>query len=144
MTTIQNVNQSRWGFHSCNRETFLKLKKLQNFYWKALRKQAEWNRWNRKEPQNRLLRKWFRNEKNQKTGFEIIGPKPEPKVYPVFKKWKNYYLPDGSHALDDMGVLADYTNARTPRKTLEEVKPLKFSIEKIDKMISELEAFENS
>lgn len=140
MTVIQNVSQSRFGFHACNYETYKKIKKLYGFYWKALRRNAEWERWNRKEPQNRILRKWYRNEKGQKTGFEIVGPKPEPQRYPIFGTLN--YVPKGGHALKAMGVVDAYLTAKHPYATPEAVKPLGLSVEQIDNMLAHLEKFE--
>jgi len=48
------THQSRWGFHPCSYETYLKLKFLNKFYVKGLRQIASWERWNRKMPHNRL------------------------------------------------------------------------------------------
>lgn len=141
MTTIQNVHKSRFGFHACDYPTFLKIKKLHKLYWQAVRRHAEWVRWDRKLPKNRLLKKWYRNEKGQKTGFEIIGPKPEPKRYPIFGALN--YIPQGEPSLSSMGVINDYLIARHPYATPEEVKPLCLSIEKIDNMLSCLENFES-
>jgi hypothetical protein len=125
MTNVNNVYQSRWGFHSCNYETYLKLKKLKKYYWKAIYRIAEWNRWNNKLPHNRIIRKWHRNEKGQRVGFEIVGQKPEPQRLPVFTR----------------EVLSDFENARLPYKTVEEIKPLYFSLNQIDSMLKELENF---
>lgn len=150
MTTTQNIQknkfnqdayQSRWGWHSCDHETYLKLKKLKKLYFKALHRNAEWERWVRKQPQNQVLRKWFRNDKGQKTHFEIVGPMVEPKIYPVFGGKR--YVPKGEHALNDMGVLDAYNNARTPRATPDEVKPIGLTIEQINNMLAHLEKVDN-
>lgn len=139
--TEKKVYKGRFGFHACDYDTYCKLKKLHAYYWKALRRYAEWERWNRKDPSNRLLRKWFRNEKGQKTGFEIVGPKPEPVQYPVFID-ANYYKIKGTHRLKSESVLEDYQKARTPYATEEAVQPLTLSVDKINKMLALLEAFE--
>jgi hypothetical protein len=140
MTQTFTAVKGRFGFYPCDYETFLKVKKLHSFYWKALRRNAEFERWCRKAPQNRVIRKWFRDEKGRKTGSEIVGPKPEPKCYPIFHT--RNYVPQGFHALEDMGILQAYQSARTPREKAEDVAPLNLSVEKIDKMLAELEAFE--
>jgi len=150
MTTIQNAQknkfnqntyQGRWGYHACDFDTFKKLKKLYSFYWKALRRNAEWERWNRKEPQNRILRKWYRNENGQKTGFEIVGPKPEPQRYPVFGKLN--FVPEGCHALNSMGIEAAYAIARYPYATPDDVKSIGLTPDQIDNMLAHLEEFES-
>lgn len=126
MTTMQNTFKSRFGFHPCDHETYLKLKKLYKSYWKSLYREGDWERWNRKEPQNRIIRKWERNEKGQRVGCKILGPKPEPKKYPLFR----------------FDVWTEFQNARMPKPNAESVIPLGVSIEKIDKVLAEIEAFE--
>ena len=53
-----------------------------------------WERWNRKQPQNRVIRKWKRDLLGRKIGSEIVGPRPEPKIDHIFlqKKTKNGYI----------------------------------------------------
>jgi len=77
-STENKVYQSAWGFHPCDKETYMKLRKLNYWFLEAQRKAAEWNRWTRKDKQNRVIRKFIRNDKGQKIGAKIIGPKPEP------------------------------------------------------------------
>lgn len=48
-----NEFQSRWGYHPCNRETFLKLKRLHKAFWWHLRRSVAAERWNAKRPENR-------------------------------------------------------------------------------------------
>jgi len=80
MTTIteNKVYESKWGYHPCDRETYMKLKKLNYWFLKAQKRAAEWNRWARKDEHNRVIREFIRNDKGQKIGVEILGPKPEP------------------------------------------------------------------
>lgn len=144
MTTTQtNVHQGKHGFYPCDRETFKKLKKLQQFYWKALHRNAQWERWSRKSVQNRVERKWYRDDKGRKTHFEVVGPLAEPQRYPIFihaKRWRA----KGEHALQDNGILEEYNKARYPAATAEQVNPLKLTIEQIDRMLADLEAFEKN
>jgi hypothetical protein len=72
---MTQVHQSRWGYHPCDYATFLLLKELNQFYLGALRRFAEWKRWRRKQPQNRLLCKKRRNAQGQVIGKEILGPR---------------------------------------------------------------------
>ena len=55
MTTMTEtkVYQSKWGYHPCDLETYKKLRKLNQWFMKAQREAAEWNRWARKDKQNR-------------------------------------------------------------------------------------------
>jgi len=54
MTTTTTVFKSRWGFHPCDYEFFLKLKCLHGWYWQTVYDFHRWHRWWRKEPQNRI------------------------------------------------------------------------------------------
>ena len=54
MKSTTAVFQSRWGFHPCNYELFLKLKRLHKWCWQSLYDFHRWHRWQRKEPQNRF------------------------------------------------------------------------------------------
>ena len=44
---------SRWGYHPCNFEGYLKLRRLHKAYWEGRRLLAKWNRWKAKLPKNR-------------------------------------------------------------------------------------------
>ena len=79
-STENKVYQSAWGFHPCDKDTYIKLRKLNYWFLKAQIRAAEWNRWERKDEQNRVIRKFIRNDRGQKIGCKIVGPKPEPKT----------------------------------------------------------------
>ena len=51
-----NNYQSRWGYHPCDYNLFLKLKFLQRQYWQTLYDFHRWHRWWRKQEQNRVGR----------------------------------------------------------------------------------------
>lgn len=127
--------QSKFGFHPCDKATFLKLKKLHKYYWMTVQKFHEWQRWERKQPQNRVLREYFRDENNRKCGFKVIGPKPEPKYCPHFitvKSWVGKVM--------DERVLYDYQNARHPVDK-DQVKPLNLTHAQIDSLLSQVETW---
>jgi hypothetical protein len=130
-TVTVDVNRSRFGFHPCDYQTFRKLKTLHKRYWQTVKAFAEWKRWDRKEPQNRVIRKWNRDEKRRKIGFEIVGPRPEPKYCPFFvnRFWT-----------EDHGIIEAYQQARRPVKE-DEVQPLNLSVEEIDRMYQEVESW---
>ncbi len=133
METKQSVYQSRYGFHSCSYETFLKLKKLKKLYFQALRRYAEHKRWVRKAPQNRVIREYLFDKQKRRIGHVIKGPRPEPVLYPVFEqKW---------YGLSDMKILENFEIARHPYKTAEETVPLSLKIEEIDEMLASLSQF---
>jgi len=145
--TNSPVYQSRFGCHPCDYQTFLKLKKLNAVYFKALRQLSVWERWDRKAPQNRVIRKWIRNTKGQKVGCSIIGPRAEPELSPVFHEkiikrsnwdkngcWYNGAGIEQTYVhIKNSDVCQDYKNARHPQ-ILKNVKPLKLSLEEIDRL----------
>jgi hypothetical protein len=78
--------QSRWGFHPCDYETYRKLRFLNQLYLKAVRMAHAWERWKRKDPHNRVMRRRIRNEKGQTIGYEPPVPRPEPSICSVFSQ----------------------------------------------------------
>jgi len=127
--------QSRWGYHSCDYETFLKLKKLNKLYFKALKMRAEWHRWYRKEPQNRVICKYKRDEQGRRISKEVIGPRPEPNIDSVFLKkihvksrWDGEY---DTISFLGFNIVKEYQNARIPRKK-ENVIPMDVTKEEIE------------
>lgn len=113
--TEVEVFESRWGFHPCDYQTFRKLRFLKKCWFETQKAKADWERWVRKEPQNRVIRRWKRDENRRKIGHEVVGPRPEPKVCPYF---------DGS-------FLVDCEIARMPRDK-GNVTPLRHTIEQIN------------
>ena len=126
MDTIEKneVFMSKWGFHPCSYSTYQKLRKLNSLYERALRLRADWDRWDRKQPQNRVIRKWKRDELGRKIGCEIVGPRLEPKLCPIFN--------NAGYGINHAEIHADYVNAKKPMATREEVKPMVNSVEEID------------
>ncbi len=130
MTTFK----SRWGYHPCSHEFYLKLKRLNLLARKCLAQAAIWERWNRKEPQNqrRLI--------GGKNGWENTPKKRDiPKMHRIYES-----IPEPTYPPPDMvtfaaTIAADYKNARTPA-TLNDVKPLILSEEKINNLLNLLES----
>lgn len=132
-----NAHQSRWGFHPCSYELYLKLKKLNILCQKALRQIAIWERWNRKDPKNRrrfvgvkgmpgvLLRK-----RDVSKISRLYEPIPEP-PYPPIDDLETIEL-----------VASDYHNARTP-VVVGDVKPLVLNNQKIDRLLNLFEINNN-
>lgn len=114
---MSKTHKGRWGFYPCSYELYRKLKRLNFLAFMARRRLASWERWNRKEPQNRMLwqkqlgpRGWIR---------KAIGPRPEPIVPPFDLECYDR-------------IYADYRKARYPVASEEMVKPLILSETKID------------
>src|SRR5215471_17740653 len=144
--------QSRWGFHPCTYESFLLLKKLHGFYWLALRQFAAWQRWARKKPHNRVLRRKIRDEQGRVVGREVVGPMPEPEVCPVFcvkDQVKSYRDDDGNYVREgrlvdtikfrDHGIPQAYRAARIPVPRAEMVTELQLSVKEIRRLTSAAE-----
>ena len=143
--TIQ-VNKSKYGFHSCDRETFLKLKRLHKEYYIALRQKSIWDRWDRKAPQNRVIRKWTRNEKRQKIGYTIVGPSPEPEINSIFNEKinkKSHWGKNGQYhreqieetyvnMKDRYDIVANFQRAKRPQASPKFVEKLSITKEEIE------------
>lgn len=112
MTSVRTTHQSRWGFHPCNHEFFLKLKALHRWYWETLYAFHRWHRWQRKDVKNR-------------SGAE-------PRYFPEFVLSRKWYKPVHRRGVEgykvypktvtDHGVLDLYHQARTPQS--DPVQPL--------------------
>lgn len=73
--------KSKWGYHPCSKETYLKLKKLNKLRWETVTNFHSWLRWARKEPHNRITGRWI-----QKPGDEFPTKIQEPATEPRFCK----------------------------------------------------------
>jgi hypothetical protein len=126
-----NVHQSKWGYHPCDHETFLKYKQLYALAladWK--RAKAFWRYW-RKQPQNRFAKGVVRSMDGRPIATIKGAPLPEPRepyfcpnVLRADGEWvlqkdiqTFYYIhrdrdhrPAAPHEL----LLADYRTARMP------------------------------
>jgi len=151
-----DVYESKWGFHPCNREIYAKLRKLNYWLLQAKKSASAYTRWFRKEEQNRVIRKKIRNEKGQVIGYEIIGPKNEPKLHEPFCSfevpkrvpgwrwtprthktyWKTSHIYTFSYSnvyVNTFGIEQDYRNAKHPRH-IDSVNALVNSPEEIDRL----------
>ncbi|MHA2279932.1 MAG: hypothetical protein ACXAC5_03525 [Promethearchaeota archaeon] len=127
----KQVFETRWGYVPYSYEDYRKLKELNKIFWKARTNAARWNRWARKEPQNRVQKKWIRNEKGQKIGHKVIGPLPEPAVCPLFSKkhrWFDQYVTDNS-------IEVEYRKSHRPLATEAEVEKAGFYSADIDSLL---------
>ena len=112
--------KSRWGFHPIDYSNYLKLKALKKWYYQWLKDSANHERWYRKEPQNRVIRRKIKGSPGVSCGYEIVGPRPEPKVCPYFGRGTWF--------------LTDFENARMPQTKPEDVRPLSHTIEEINQL----------
>lgn len=143
--------RSRWGWHPCDYATFALLKRLHAAYWKALRQYATWQRWKRKMPHNRVLRRRIRDGQGIKVGVEVVGPWPEPPLPPLFctrRQVLTYWSENGKPiqegrlteevVFDDLGIPETYRAARRPVATEREVMPLRLSPEEVRRLAAEM------
>ena len=136
----KQVFETKWGFVAYSYEDYKKLKQLNKIFWKARIAAAQWNRWARKEPQNRVQKRWLRNEKGQKIGYEVVGPLSEPVICDLFSKkhrWFDYYVADNA-------VEIEYRKSRKPVATEAEVAEAGFSSSEIDKLLKKAEEWHSS
>jgi hypothetical protein len=119
--------RSRWGWHPCDYETYLLLKRLNARCERAARRHGEWRRWRRKQPHNRLLREPVVDHKGRGVGTRVVGPKPEPVLDPLFcvrRQVRTFRGPDGQPLKEarwveevsfcDLGIPEAYRAARRP------------------------------
>ena len=82
------IYRSRWGYHPVDYDTYRMIKKLAGYYWKAVSQWKTHRRWERKAPQNRVIRRTIYNSEcratRQKIGTEVVGPLKEPRTSNVF------------------------------------------------------------
>src|SRR5262249_45094399 len=135
--------RSKWGFHPCDYQTYLLLKELNRLYEKAIRAYAAWRRWARKQPQNRVVRRWLRTAQGQRIGCEVVGPLLEPRLSRLFCT-KTEVVQSGTGnrlgvrvAFDALGVPEAYRTARTPAASAEAVKLLPWTADEIRRLIAQ-------
>jgi hypothetical protein len=145
--------QSRWGYHPCDYATFLQLKELNQYYQRALRRFAAWKRWSRKQPQNRVIRSRRRNDQGQVIGKEVLGPRPEPALCPVFTRREEVrrYSSDPERqrkeerkiervSMTHSDISEVYRKARKPVAREKLAIPLPYSGEEISHLLAECRA----
>ena len=140
--------RSRWGFHPCDYETYRKLKFLHLIHEKAIRLAAAWQRWYRKERQNRVIRRRIRNEQGQVIGFASPVPMPEPAICSVFSRkvsekrqvdrqgrWSKEGFVHEKVITDSFWIAQDYASARKPARDAAEVRAIHHNVAEIDAMV---------
>ena len=122
-TLPNGVFQSKWGFHPCDHATFLKLKRLNWFAHLSRRLNAQYERWARKQPQNRFVKttKVVDGKKYRGWALDEKGNRI-PWLEPVSVPGK----------LGNDLIAENYRRARFPVSSPEAVKPLTLRIEDID------------
>ena len=139
--TTQNANvfETRFGFVPCDYEHYKKLRRLQYLYLLSRKADAAHERWSRKAPQNRVERRWIRNQQGQKVKRIAVGPLAQPKGgLEMFNK--RYGTSWSSPTLGEQ-VVADYRNAKYPKSSAVEVGQVILSAEEIFKLLEQAEAW---
>lgn len=131
MTETMNIVKGKYGFYPTDYETYLKLKKLNQFRLMDRRMEKAWERWNRKEPQNRVQRRTLVNDLGQKIGYEkVLDANGQPVMRPESERCPVSI----SHFVEE-----DYRNARYPKATEAEVVPLSLTLSSIDQQLAACE-----
>jgi hypothetical protein len=141
------AHQSKYGWYPCDIETYHKLKAINLAYDQAIHKMKAWERWERKDPKNRVIRKKLKDSTGRVVGYGIAELQPEPEICSIFckkilkkvnfDKANNYYK-DGIERIFieqlEGSVYDDYRKARYPMASEAEVRPLIMSMDRIDKL----------
>ncbi len=147
---MSKVFETKWGYVAYSYEDYKKLKRLNFIFQKARVGAAQWKRWVRKAPHNRIQKCCIRNEKGQKTGYEIVGPSSEPKVCDLFstklvdvdrkplRRWFEGYI------RTDDAVEIEYQKSHKPVSTPEEVPEVKISSHAVDQLLEKAEKWYES
>lgn len=99
--TRPDVYQSRWGFHACDRETFLEIKEYHRFALRDRKATRRREQWSAKLPHNRVCK--------LRDGTRI--PRPEPRAL-------------GTDGPTYSWVVSEYGRVRRPQPDPEDVQPL--------------------
>lgn len=95
--------EGKYGWYVCDRETFLKIKRLHREFWEDLRREGRLRRWKNKQPQNRGA---------EPQGPILFGPNLS---YRSWGRNSSYGVPlefNQIHRLDDQKIRSLYKMAR--------------------------------
>jgi hypothetical protein len=142
------VTKSRWGYYPCDYAAFLRLKKLNSLYEKALHQLAAWQRWHRKKPHNRVERTKIRNARGRIIGHQTGNIIEEPdtanpllrkveKVVPIYEGNTRTTVTVEVELIPDAKLVAkDYFFCRKPKTTAEEVVELSLPESRINEILN--------
>lgn len=125
-TKCKNVFETRFGYVATDYVTYRKLKRLQYLLLLHKKAEAKHDRWARKEPQNRMYRRWVRNPQGQKIHCIRGESIPEPGRGCVDLKGYKGYIPIGDF------IVEDYKRAKYPKASPGLVLPLLLSQDEIN------------
>ena len=142
----QTVYKSRWGYHPCDYETFLKLKELNKLFEKSKQDAKNWYRWARKQEHNRRG-----SEPQIDPRFCELPEKPPSVVWMDAPPNGPFQLRDGSGyayfpdnhlksvVVRHHDIAEAYRRARTPVSSPDAVPSLGVPVGKIDAMLNDSE-----
>lgn len=120
-----NVIEGKYGCWPVTWETYRKVKRLAFLAYESMRRDKHWERWNRKDPHNRLK---YRRQVSGEYSIRVPdGPMPEPECSAL-------------SAYDKSVIDSDYRKARYPVPR-EEVKKLAMTEAEIDRKLAYLEGW---
>lgn len=119
------IHKSRWGYHSCSYEDFVKLRKAHLLFYKAYTDAKKYIRWFNKEPQNR-------GTTNPPVPEEIVSIIDEGYYALGINRDRVRTMRYGKHMISGktdrrplyLIVLEQYRNAKRPKESPENVSPL--------------------
>lgn len=148
MTAEKTVHQSNWGYHPISFESSKKLRFINGVYAKAQHLAGAWERWDRKLPENRVVKRAVRDASGLKIGTEIVKDNSgnpvawaEPNICSLFHEKVPSHVKYGGYirgSAKDNGfgekILSASRQARIPQPTPEDVQPFPFTEEEIDRL----------
>ncbi len=148
MIMTKEVYQSKFGFHPVSLETSKKLRFINGVYAKAQHVAGAWERWDRKDPQNRVIKIRIKGSPGIRFAREIqkdAAGEPvrwlEPRVCHLFHKINPSYSNNWGKVLgfsSDNGlgqrIIDASRSARMPVATPELVESCPFTEEEIDNL----------
>ena len=151
IATSSHVHAGRWGFHPCDKETFLKLKELNKLYQQALHQMAAFRRWEGKEPRNRFGRERIRDANGRVVDYgpKVLVEAPalnhliDKETYHSDTNRSGHWLGAGKteerekvsfRYLADL-IGQEYKYARTPQPAASGVRQLKLTLADIERLL---------
>ena len=142
------VTKTHYGYFVCDKNEYKKIKRLYNYYQKAVQQAVNWNRWYAKKPENRIFQ--IKEQVDGKTIVKLVLFKPEPTLIPIFNKkeivisyYRNgCYVSDGFQeekvSVCDMGIISLYKAAKTPKKSSKNLPDVTYTIQEINDMLNKI------
>ena len=144
MTAEKAVHQSKWGYHPISLEASKKLRYINGVYAKAQHLAGAWERWDRKQPQNRIQKQTVKDLNGRKRRETVLVngapvPLPEPQICKLFHEKVQKYVRYGCYfpgRAKDNGfgdkIIHASRQARTPQPTPEAVAEFLLTEEEIN------------